>query len=244
MDINNCNEDNKYTSYSSFYDLAQNKSMYYDYKTAAEKMLKYLPSKGFVLELGVGTGLFLEQLVKIAPPGLQFVGIDHTQEMIDIAIGRLGHFENIELLCADACKIQLDHKFDIAVSHGGVWVFLGDVFLSHIHDEKKNILALERLRAHMQEDGEVIINIQPMHKRSYTQMEGGFSFREEVELSYTESIKDYFLEENGKIIGSQRCRYKLWRGEAINHLLNQAGFGMESENGCEQYNILKTMKCS
>mmetsp|Transcript_24066 Transcript_24066/g.44402 ORF Transcript_24066/g.44402 Transcript_24066/m.44402 type:complete len:750 (+) Transcript_24066:6880-9129(+) len=230
-------EGNKYNDYSSFYDLAMNRSGYYDYEGAAQHLLKHLPKEGYVLEIGVGTGLLLERLAKIAPPGIRFLGVDHTQEMIDVAEERFKDVDNVELMCADICDFKSDEKFDFAFSHGGVWVFLTDVLLSHINNENVNITALNNLFENIKDDGELAINIQPMHKSSYTQLEENLFFRERVKIFQTNSIKEYILENEGEVINSQTCLYKLWRDESIDALFDKTGF--ERFRGCEKYNILR-----
>ncbi|WP_229801425.1 AMP-binding protein [Tateyamaria omphalii] len=230
-------EGNKYNDYSSFYDLAMNRSGYYDYEGAARHLLKHLPEEGRVLEIGVGTGLLLERLAKIAPPGVKFLGVDHTQEMIDVAQERFKDFDNVELRCADICDFQADEKFNFAFSHGGVWVFLENILLSHINNEGINITALNNLFDNIEDDGTFAINIQPMHKSSYTHLEENLFFRERVKIFQTNSIKEYILENDGEVINSQTCLYRLWRDESIGALFDKSGF--TRSHGCEKYNILR-----
>jgi ubiquinone/menaquinone biosynthesis C-methylase UbiE len=77
-----------------------------------EVVKKYLPKNAArILDLGCGTGMFLEELTKRSK---LVVGVDSSVEMLSIARKRVGV---TSLVCADADHLPfLDRSFDVVVS--------------------------------------------------------------------------------------------------------------------------------
>lgn len=85
-----------------------------------QKKLTQLLGKGRdIIELGVGTGLLVEEYLKVDPT-CQFTGVDFTASMLEIGKKRLG--DRAKLVEADVVTMDLDETFDAAISNGGVWV--------------------------------------------------------------------------------------------------------------------------
>ncbi len=71
-----------------------------------------------IIEIGVGTGLLLEQLLKIDPQ-YNLTGMDHTAAMLEIAKERLG--DRAKLFEADIISMSIPEEFDVAISNGGLF---------------------------------------------------------------------------------------------------------------------------
>ncbi|MDI3405104.1 class I SAM-dependent methyltransferase [Streptomyces cavernicola] len=81
---------NSYAGLASHYNLIMS-SGYYDYGAYAQHLSRCLGDSRDLLELGVGTGLMCERLLKIAPEKkLRITGVDHTADMLTQAQARLG----------------------------------------------------------------------------------------------------------------------------------------------------------
>ena len=106
---------------------------YYDYDEITRELNEVLGDRKRVLELGVGTGLVAEGLLK-QNPQLSLTGLDNTESMMAQAKERLGDKIRYEL--QDVTKLSLDRTFEASFSVGGCWYFidLGDKleFCSHI----------------------------------------------------------------------------------------------------------------
>ncbi|MFK5976726.1 MAG: class I SAM-dependent methyltransferase [Sulfurovum sp.] len=213
------NEENHYNGMSDFYDDAM-LAGYYDYMSIAQSLANEIENNSKILEVGVGTGLFMEKLYKIKPNCIYY-GIDHTQSMITQAEKKLN--PTIKLLQEDITLMKLDEKFDVIFSHGGVWVFLEKVFLSHIFDDKKNIQGLKNIKNHLNKNGKVFINIQPNHSNSKIKIKDNIIFEQIVDEKDDFCYKDYHFKKDGKLISSQRCTYRLRKNQEINELFTECG---------------------
>jgi len=235
-DADRVNFRNQYTEMAEFYDVAL-LSGYYDYEQAAKSLASYIQAGNSVLEIGVGTGLLMAPLFN-QQPECEFYGIDHTRNMLEKAKERLN--PKVHLLEEDVGDMQLGKQFDVIFSHGGVWVFLTDVFMSHIQDDDFNKKALANIYQHLKKGGLFIINIQSMHKSAETPLKDGLIFRQVVDEQDTVCYKDYIFEKEGKILSKQRCTYRLWRGEEGRKLLeDEIGFQYLEISSDDKYRIYK-----
>ena len=122
---------NTYTGITDCYDLLM-RAGYYDHDGMAKAADALMDGRSSVVELGVGTGLFVESLLDVNPQ-YEITGVDFTPSMLDIAQERVG--EQAELIEADVTSMDLDRAFDTAISSGGVWVVIrdGDEFMLGTH---------------------------------------------------------------------------------------------------------------
>jgi hypothetical protein len=148
--------------------------------------------------------------------------------------------KDINLFSEDVINMKLDKKFDIIFSHGGVWVFLEKVFLSHIFDDEKNKNALINIKYHLKNNGKFFINIQSNHSNSYTTLKKNIVFKQIVEEKDNFCYKDYIFEKDEKILSTQRCTYKLKRDKEIDKLFKECGFidsGVTEDNKFRIYKL-------
>lgn len=107
-----------------------------------EAVTKYLPPGGKVLDLGCGTGVNIARLQRLGIPFSQYVGVDLTPEMLEMARQKFGHLPNVTFLQKDLLHDPLpDGEFDLVIS---TWVF------SHLGERARAVVekAQERLKPH------------------------------------------------------------------------------------------------
>ena len=110
----------QYSQIAQYYDLWVT-SGYYDYRSMAKSAHDIVGNGRHLLELGVGTGLLVEEYLKL-DPNCTFTGIDFAPSMLEIAHRRLGEGrlgKDIKLMEADAVTMALNTTFDAAISNGG-----------------------------------------------------------------------------------------------------------------------------
>lgn len=112
---------------------------------------------GFVLEIGCGTGTHIIALAK-EYPDIQFVGIDGSPVMIDIAKQKVieeGLEDRISLVCTRIEDYTPDQKFDAILSYGTLHHVTDQrTFWKHIEDintKSAPVLVIDILRPETQE---------------------------------------------------------------------------------------------
>ncbi|NEP40244.1 MAG: methyltransferase domain-containing protein [Okeania sp. SIO2G4] len=195
-----------YDSFTDYYDLLMTQG-YYDYQGMANAVYSLMKDgHKKILELGVGTGLFAEKLLPLAPEA-EFTGVDITLSMLEIARKRLGGWG--KLLEADIYDMNLQETFDIAVSSRGVWVISqrGDRtdLRNHTKDIDEDIKGLINVAKHLHQDGLFLLSFQGEHKSYQQSLPTGIVYSHEIEKigeNYEiESIdKTYFFKKDGEIL--------------------------------------------
>ena len=95
-----------YTGFASVYDMFMDNIPYEEWADYVQKLLKkYKIEEGLVLELGCGTGSMTRQL---AGKGFDMIGIDNSEEMLQIAREKGDEFKDkILYLCQDMREFEL-----------------------------------------------------------------------------------------------------------------------------------------
>ena len=83
--------------------------------TGRQKSSKKIPQSESILDLACGTGILTEQIAKKFPKA-KIVGVDITQDYLEIAKRKLSAYENVSLVNQDAEKLNLNYKFDCITS--------------------------------------------------------------------------------------------------------------------------------
>jgi tRNA (cmo5U34)-methyltransferase len=89
------------------------------------------PGAKRILELGAGSGLFTEMLVR-AFPDAQIHCVDFSEPMLELARERIQGAANVNFERADYVKAQLSHK-----SAGGWCAVVSSLSIHHLSDEDK-----------------------------------------------------------------------------------------------------------
>lgn len=108
---------------------------------------------GPVLELGVGTG---RVALSVAEAGVEVVGVDLMQPMLDRAEDRLARKsrlvrERVELLRGDLLKVRLGRRFPLVFAPFNVFM--------HLYDRRDLERALATVREHMTPRGRFVFDV-------------------------------------------------------------------------------------
>ncbi len=224
---------NEYTAIADYYDLLMT-SGYYNHEKIAQAIAAMIPTNQKIVEIGVGTGLLLEKLLEIDPE-YNLTGIDHTQEMLDIAEKRLG--DRAKLFKADIVSLPITEQFDVAISNGGLCAFVDSEgkcdFYTHLIDDQSNLRALQNVASCLETGGLFIINIQSVHENYDQPLPGGIVYSQEISESTTNKDcieKTFYFKEGDKIHAKQELIYRIYKREAIEELFNQADFQLKGKD--------------
>ena len=234
-----------YDSFTDYYDLLMTQGNY-DYQGMANAVYSFMKdNRKKILELGVGTGLFAEKLLALAPEA-EFTGVDITLSMLNIARKRLGEWG--KLVEADIYDMNLQETFDIAVSSRGVWVISqrGDRtdLRNHTKDIDEDIKGLINVAKHLGQDGLFLLSVQGEHKSHQQNLPTGIVYSQEIEKigenDEIESIeKSYFFKRDGEILAEKKLNLnyiKQWKKEEI---MEQAGFNFVSVDESQKFHVYR-----
>lgn len=222
-----------YAALAAHYDLIMT-SGYYDYDTYARALVPHVVDRGEVLELGVGTGLVCERLLRLAPAGLRLTGIDHTESMLAQARRRLGR--RVRLLGQDILKPDLPDDFGVAYSVGGIWLYLRDQdgtrLGSHLLEDDDNVRGLKNLAAALRPGGTLLLAVQEAHRPYERPLPGGLVYAQDVhEQGDGRITKDYFVLREGAVVAHQRSTYRVFPQADADRLLERCGFHLAPGGG-------------
>ena len=103
----------QFNLYAQYYDLLyKDKAYKKEAKYIHSLIQKYKPNAKTILSLGCGTGKYEFELEKL---GYEVVGVDISQQMIDIANISKGE-SKCEFIQGDIRNVRLDRKFDVVIS--------------------------------------------------------------------------------------------------------------------------------
>ncbi len=235
---------NQYTDITKYYDLWVT-SGYYDYQIMAEEANSIIGNSQNILELGVGTGLLAQKYLEI-DPSCEFTGVDFTASMLEIAESRVG--DKVKLIEADAVTMNLNEKFDVAISNGGVWgiLDLGDFweFGGHVPGIAANRQGLENLSQHLQEGALLLLHLQKPHKTYDKLLKGGIIYSQSIEEiedtpEYHTLLKSYLFKQGDEILAQEQITITCFKPETSKKLLSEAGFELQGTSKGEKFAIYK-----
>jgi SAM-dependent methyltransferase len=218
---------NQYDELAEYYDHLM-LGGYYDYEQQARTLSEILPPQATVLEVGVGTGLLAEQLVKA---GHRVVGIDHTTEMLDRARARLG--DSVELHQADVCSLDLGQTFDAAISNGGVWYGVVDGethgYCGHLPDREALATSVHNVLQHIRPGGQLILSVQDVHRDRELKLPDEVLYRQEIRAlprddGHEDIEKTYLMTRDGELLNKQVLTLSYYPAAFFEPLLAQDGF--------------------
>ncbi|MDZ8263685.1 class I SAM-dependent methyltransferase [Nostoc sp. ChiQUE01b] len=182
-----------------------------------------------ILEIGVGTGLVAERVLKLKP-NCSFTGIDISKQMLDVAKKRLGN--KIKLVESDVLNMQLEESFDLAYTNSGVWFFLDTntdneyLLCSSINSFENNVIALRRVAEHLKMNGLLVLSAQGMHIDRVEKLPGDIIHQVKVSKTDTGVKKQYIWirENNGEIISDTTADLLILDSNKTKQLMEQSGF--------------------
>lgn len=198
---------NTYEGIAEFYDTLMTKG-YYNYDEISKDLSKIVGDRKHLMELGVGTGLVAELLLKENPEYL-ITGIDNTEAMISQAKDRLG--DKIAYELQDITRLKLEKKYEAAFSVGGCWYFIdnGDhlELCSHIDDLETCKISLKRVIDHLEPNGLLALALQGAHSNYSKQLTDDLTYSQEIfkkEMGFT---KRYSFENQEGLVAEQHYSY-------------------------------------
>lgn len=221
---------------ANYYDLLF-QYIYTDYHDEVVKSLfPIIRESNNILEIGVGTGLVAERVLKLKP-NCNFTGIDISQPMLDVAKKRLGN--KIKLVESDVLNLQLEESFDLAYSNSGVWFFLDTntnheyLLCSHINRIENNVIALRRVAEHLKMKGLLVLSAQGMPIDEVQKLPGDLIRQVKVSKTDIGVKKQYrWIRENtGEIINDRTAEYLILDSQKTKQLMEQSGFEQISIEG-------------
>ena len=215
---------NTYSGIADYYDVLMTNG-YYNYDEITRDLIEILGARQRVLELGVGTGLVAEGLIK-QNPNLLLTGLDNTEPMLAQAKERLA--DRIQYELQDVTTLSLGRTFEASFSVGGCWYFIdtGDrlEFCSHIDDRKTCEESLRRVVEHLEPGGVLSLALQGTHT--------DYSKTLTDELTYSQAIHDegdglftkqYTFTKLGAVVAEQFYRYLVVSEEEIHNFFLELG---------------------
>jgi SAM-dependent methyltransferase len=215
-----------YTNMAGYYDVIMT-SGYYDYPKIVDHLLHHR-KHGRILEIGCGTGLILEELVK-RQPGLDVTGIDLTDSMLVIAQKRLAGFPKVSLSRQNVAELDLNEPHQLAFSYGGVWYFVFEdgqepFMVSHIAEEKDNHVGFEKLSSSMSLGGTLLLGIQGPHHNYERVISNGMVYSQVIETTQIGFTKHYYLDDGQHRVMDQTIRYRTYSFDEAKRMLGSYGF--------------------
>ncbi len=228
-----------YQGMSNFYNAFVQRNR--DYRAIAIKLNELIGDQQDILDVGIGTGLLVEQLLQLRPE-LRITGVDTSMSLLAQAQASLG--TQVELHCQDVCDLDLDKMFDFAYSRGGAWAFVrdGDAILlaSHILELDAIERSFERVAAHLRDGGRLIIISANSNHSKREELDGELSFGRTVSKDWVDGKQylslDYVCLRGGRLVGRQKLRMRLLTLEQTEKMLRSAGLQAISHHD-KQYHI-------
>jgi SAM-dependent methyltransferase len=220
-----------YSNMASYYDVIMT-SGYYDYAKIVDNLVLQENVQS-VLEIGCGTGLILQELVR-RKPHLAIAGIDLTASMLAIAQERLNSFSNIFLSQQNVCDLNLPRLHDLAFSYGGVWYFVVDgdsepFLVSHIAEHHANLQGIEKMAQHLSAQGTLLLGIQGPHRDYETVISNGTKYSQKIDLTSIGFTKHYYLFDGPNTLMAQTVHYRTYKLDEVKEMLSLHGLIYQPE---------------
>jgi trans-aconitate methyltransferase len=217
------NDLNTYEGIAEYYDTLMTQG-YYNYEEITKDLSDLLGERLDILELGVGTGLVAENLLR-QKTNYALTGVDNTKAMIKQAQERLGDKINYEL--QDITKLSIDHQFEGAFSVGGCWYFIDDgeklLFCSHIDDYETCKESLKRVLDHLDNGGVLALALQDVHTNYSKKLTEELIYSQEIFQEDNGFTKKYSFTDSKGLVAEQSYRYLTIPGLDAHKLFSELG---------------------
>lgn len=199
-----------------------------DYQAIANQLAEIIGDNINLLEIGIGTGLIVECLLKVEPR-YNITGVDNSQSLLDIAKNKLG--EKVHLHCQSVSELNIDGIFDVAYSRGGAWTFIRDngetMLASHIlnlEDIQKSFYCVAK---HLREGGLLIISSSNAYGDNLSYLDNGILHKRTAKTEESEgqtyAILDYFFYKDEELLAQQTLKLRLLSDRELTPMLKTAG---------------------
>lgn len=219
--------DDQYAKLSAYYDAFVQKNR--DYSAIARDLAKAIGENKKLLEIGIGTGLIAECLLK-SNPDYKITGIDNSESLLQLASKKLG--ETVELVCQSVSELSLEKTFDVAYSRGGAWTLVSDgtdIFLaSHLLDLSAIQQSFNCVTQHLKVGGQLIISMSNVYGDNLVELDNGVVHKRIANTEETNgeryAVMTYLFSKGQDILAQQELRLRLLNEEEFSNLLTLAGF--------------------
>ena len=226
-----------YSAMAPHYDDIMVLGQYYDYEAVAEHLAAVTDARK-VLEVGVGTGLVVQYLLKYRSDYDVVTGVDITSDMLAVARERLQFFPEVDLQEQNVVHLDLSGRaYDLAFSYGGIWYFVPDgdsyAMVSHIRDDQGNARGLERVAAHLERGGLLLLGIQNPHSGYSRSLGDGTTYAQRLFPLDGGFRKEYLLTQDdagGAPLVHQVTDYRVYAFQEALDLLTGCGLRPVSED--------------
>ncbi len=218
-----------YQEIAKYYDLLMDGG-YYDHRLLALALQSAIGPRKKLLELGVGTGRLIQELLKIDST-YDLTGIDFSQAMVNIAKQRLPGY--VPIIECDVATIHLNQRFDAAVSSGGTWVIIqsDDEFLlgTHLFEKENDIRGLQNVANHLDPGGLLVLSVHPPHQDRDLNLSNGIVYSQKISsLNGTSDHfsleKDYCFKKDDKILAEETLTLGFYRSTIFLKMFADIGF--------------------
>ena len=228
-----------YDKLAQFYDSFVTKNRNYD--EIAKELAEMIGDKKDLLDIGIGTGLIVEHLLKMNP-SYKITGIDTSESLLEQAQKRLG--DNVELHCQSVSELESDRTFDVAYSRGGAWTFVRDraetmlgSHLLNLEDIQKSFNAVAK---HLKTGGRLIVSSSNAYGNNLVELEDSIVHERtattEIVNNERYAILDYRFYKDKELLAKQILKLRLLSYNTVTLMLEKAGF-VETSIEAEQYYI-------
>tara|TARA_Y100000590_G_scaffold470711_1_gene668217 strand:+ start:69927 stop:70673 length:747 start_codon:yes stop_codon:yes gene_type:complete len=200
---------NTYEGIAEHYDTLMTDG-YYDYDEISKNLCAIIGERRKLMELGVGTGLVADNLLK-ANPDFKITGVDNTPAMISQAKEKLG--DRIAYELQDITKLSIDTRFEAAFSVGGCWYFIDNgpdkelEFCSHIDDLETSKQGLKNVAEHLEKGGVLALALQAPHTNYSKELSNELTYSQEIFKEDNGFTKHYSFTSTQGVIAEQFYRY-------------------------------------
>ncbi len=233
--------DNQYTDLANYYDCLMT-SGYYDHAGYAQSLHRILTGGKTVLDLGVGTGLLIEQLLQLAD--YQITGVDCSPDMIRQAEDRLKHYP-VELVCQDIQNYTSDKKFSSAISLGGVFIFTDSPvekqyrLYSYCLQKQVCIALLHKIYGLLEDDGVLCISLQHSRGNSDLLIRDNITYAQKLMFSGNQAHKTYTFSRDGTVLSEQTLTMRFFDETEYLNLFESTGFILYGLDETERFFVFR-----
>ncbi|NET42622.1 class I SAM-dependent methyltransferase [Okeania sp. SIO2B3] len=202
----------QYQELAKFYDkFVQQNRNYYEIATELAQIIGEVRN---LLDIGIGTGLIVENLLQIEP-AYKITGIDTSEPLLEEAQKRLG--QKVDLYCQSVSELDIGKKFDVAYSRGGAWTFVNyeseTMLASHIFSSEDIQKSFNCVAKHLQPGGLLIISCSNAYGDNLVELDNDIVHKRIATTELIENeryaILDYLFYQNEKLLTQQTLKLKL-----------------------------------
>lgn len=239
------NSENNYDVLSKYYDDMVTKNR--DYKSVAESLSVLFKDKKKILEIGVGTGLALEELLKL-DPDYEIWGVDNSEPLLVQAQERLASYGRAHLHLQDMREMELDQEFEVIYSRGGAIFFVesseGYSLASHLPSQADNLKAIKNMARHLQTSGLFILSATQYTEHTKELSYGVLHHRQvyqQMENDQNYLILDFTFKKDDHIIDQQILKILMTPYQLAEKMFAEAGLHLIDRSSHVNYFVFQKL---